>query len=131
MKLLLDSDIIVALVKEDDSNHKRAIALFKKYKKASLYISQFCIPEVSTVLSYRLSQHAAAEFLKSARKRELNEIFINKEISLLADSIFISQKNKGTSWIDCCNVALMKRESFDALASFDKFYSKQGFKVIN
>lgn len=131
MKLLLDSDILVALAKKDDSNHQKAIGIFRKNSKATLFISQFCIPEVATVLSYRLSQQAATEFLKSVRKRELNEIQIDKEIRNLTDSIFTSQKSNGISWIDCCNVALMRSISFDALVSFDKFYFKQNIRVIN
>lgn len=130
MKILLDTDVLIALVKADDSNHNRVIKLFKKHNKAGLFISQLCIAEAATVLSYRLSQNAARLFLENIRKRNIQELLPSLESIRSTDKIFLSQSANGTSWIDCHNVTLMQLEKLDAIASFDKFYSKFKFTII-
>ena len=129
-KILVDADALVALAKVDDSNHKKALKIAKKLKKDTLFITPLTIPETATVISYRVSHNSAKVFLLDARKRNLVELPLNLSEVNAADSIFLAQKRKGISWIDCLNVALIKINSFDGIFSFDKFYPKQGIKLI-
>lgn len=129
-KILVDADALIALAKPDDSNHKKALIIAKRLKNDILFITQLTIPEASTVISYRISQKAAKIFLIAMRKRNLMELVLDSEAIKLADEVFLAQKRKGTSWINCLNVALMKINSFDGIFSFDKFYPKQGIKLI-
>jgi predicted nucleic acid-binding protein len=124
MKILVDADALVALAKIDDANHKKAFQIAQKIKNASLYITPFTIPEVVTVLSYTTSQKAAILFLKEVRKKKIIELSINKEIIFLTDELFFQQSKKGTSWIDCLNVVMVKFYHLDKIFSFDKFYQK-------
>ncbi len=130
MKVLVDTDVLIALAKNDDANHSRAIALFKKHRKALLYVSALCIPEAATVLSYKVSNQAAGKFLRDIRARQIHEISLSQSLTALSDSIFLAQRSKGISWIDCCNVALMQLESLDAIASFDRFYRQQNLQIL-
>jgi len=127
MKVLVDADALVALAKEDDTNHSKAVKIAQRLQKTSLYITPLTIPEAATVLSYRVSQKAAQEFLKEARKRKLIEIPLTVSLSCLADEIFLKQSKKGTSWVDCLNVATLQSNQLDSIFSFDKFYQK--FKI--
>ncbi|MGB9706840.1 MAG: type II toxin-antitoxin system VapC family toxin [Microgenomates group bacterium] len=129
-KILVDADVLVALAKPDDSNHKKALTLAKKLKNDILFITPFTIPEAATVLSYRVSHEAAKAFLSEARKRNLVELALNSEAIKSADEIFLAQKRKGTSWIDCLNAAMVKINFLDGIFSFDKFYSRLGIKLI-
>lgn len=131
MKIFVDADALVALAKEDDTNHQRAIKIASSLKKATLYVSPFTIPEAATVLSYRLSQKAATKFLKEARKRKLIELKITSQVSQLADEIFLKQKQKGVSWVDCLNAAMIKTYSLQGIFSFDKFYKKLGVTLVS
>jgi predicted nucleic acid-binding protein len=124
MKILVDADALVALAKIDDTNHKKAFQIAQKIKNASLYITPFTIPEAVTVLSYTTSQKAAILFLKEARKKKIIELSINQEIIFLTDELFFQQSKKGTSWIDCLNVVMVKFYHLDKIFSFDKFYKK-------
>lgn len=124
MKILVDADALVALAKEDDSNHKKAVKIARRLRKQTLFITPLTIPEAATVLSYRVSQKAAQRFLKEARQRKLIELPLTTQISLLADEIFLKQKKKGTSWIDCLNVAMSQIHNLDRIFSFDLFYRK-------
>ena len=129
MKILVDTDFLIALIKIDDKNHLKAIDKVQKVKEAKVFITPFTIPETVTVLSYKVSHIAAKNFLKRARNK-FPELPLNEEIIASADKIFLSQNKKGTSWIDCLNVALIKYYKLDGILSFDKFYLKLGVNVF-
>ncbi len=129
MKILVDTDFLIALIKIDDKNHLKAIDKVRKIKEAKVFITPFTIPETVTVLSYKVSHIAAKNFLKVARNK-LSELPLNEEIIASADKIFLSQNKKGTSWIDCLNVALIKYYKLDGILTFDKFYLKLGVNVF-
>jgi predicted nucleic acid-binding protein len=129
MKILVDTDFLIALIKIDDKNHLKTIDKVQKIKEAKVFITPFTIPETVTVLSYKVSHIAAKNFLKTARNK-FSELPLNEEIIALADKIFLSQNKKGTSWIDCLNVALIKYYKLDGILSFDNFYLKLGVNVF-
>jgi len=129
MRLLIDTDFLIALIKEDDKNHSRAISKLEGIKDSFIFITPFTIPETATVLSYKVSQKSAKEFLKEARKKFV-ELPLNEEIVALADKIFLAQNKKGISWIDCLNAATVKYYKLDGILSFDKFYYKIGTRQV-
>jgi predicted nucleic acid-binding protein len=129
MKILVDTDFLIALIKIDNKNHLKAIDKVQKIKEAKVFITPFTIPETVTVLSYKVSYIAAKNFLKTARNK-FSELPLNEEIIASADKIFLSQNKKGTSWIDCLNVALIKYYKLDGILSFDNFYLKLGVNVF-
>ena len=128
LKILVDADALVAIAKETDSNHKKALVTSQKIRAATIYTTPFTIPEAATVLSHKASQFEAKNFLKNARERILSEIQLSPGLIQATDEIFLSQKTKGTSWIDCLNVAVVKTEKLDGIFSFDKFYKKLKIK---
>lgn len=130
MKFLIDADFLVALAKEDDAHHAWALRITETLKEASIFITPFAIPETATVLSYKVSQKAAKEFLISARKRHFIELPLDEGVIKETDAIFLMQKKKGTSWIDCLNVSCVKIYQLDGILSFDKFYKKAGIKTF-
>lgn len=126
MKALADADFLVALAKEDDSNHKKVLVKLAELENVIVFITPFAIPEAATVLSYKVSQNAAKTFLVSLRQKNFIELPMEKMVSEEADRIFLSRKEKGISWIDCFNVASVKSYKLDGILSFDKFYKKVG-----
>lgn len=129
-KILIDSDALVAIAKEDDSNHKKALKIAQNLKNDTLYITPFTIPEAATVISHKVSHAEAKRFLIEARARNLNEMLLNFEAVKLTDEIFLSQKTKGTSWVDCFNAAVVKSLDLDGIFSFDKFYKRLGITYV-
>lgn len=132
--VLLDTDALVALVKEDDSNHLKAVAIYQKLKteKISFFLSPFTTAETATVLSYKLSHQSAKEFLRGMRENDLPVLALEQD-SELADKWFLKQNKKGTSYFDCYNMALLDRykKQFNAIFSFDSVYKRNGFKLLN
>lgn len=128
-KILVDADALVALAKPGDLNHKKALITAKRLKNDILFITQLTIPEASTVISYRVSQKAAKIFLIAARERNLMGLVLNPGAIKSANEVFLAQKRKGTSWINCLNVTLIKINSFagifsDELNYFDALLGK-------
>ena len=130
MRVLVDADFLIALAKEDDSNHNNALVKSEELKSAVVFITQFTIPEAVTVLSYKVSQSASKKFLEYLRGKDFTELPLDHMICNEADKIFYSRREKGISWIDCLNVAMAKTHQLDGILSFDKFYKKAGIKNI-
>ena len=131
--ILLDADALVALIKTNDSNHKKALEINDKLqtKGTTYYLSPFTTAEVITVLSYKVSQQAAKSFLKEIRKLDLPILKLEEKYSNLADKWFLKQNKKGISYFDCYNMALLEKYKAQvaAIFSFDTIYKKNGFKL--
>lgn len=133
-EILVDADALVALVKTDDANHRKAFSLSEALQKkgCAWYVSPFTIGEVVTVVSYKINQDTAKRVLKELRKQNLNELTLKDEYAHLADDWFAKQNKKGTSYFDCYNMALLERykNQLDAIFSFDTVYKTNGFKLL-
>lgn len=133
LNILFDADALVALVKEDDSNHVKVVRMYRelKVKNTNFFLSPFTTAEAATVLSYKYSHPRAKEFLKEIRSKNLPVIELEKD-SDLADLWFFKQNKKGTSYFDCYNIALLERykNQIDAIFSFDSVYKRNGFKTL-
>ena len=72
MRLLVDTDFLIALIKIDDKNHLKSINKLQELKEAKIFITPFTLPETVTVLSYKVSHTAAKIFLKNQEDYLLN-----------------------------------------------------------
>lgn len=130
-RILADADAIVALIKRDETNHEEAINLAKQaYENGfEFFISQYTVAEVCTVLSNKVSQQVAVEFLASLYEKSITIIGATEVVFLEAEKVFTEQKKKGTSYFDCLNIALFHQLGFDQIFSFDGMYTKNGVAV--
>lgn len=132
--LFVDSDGFVALSKEDDANHTKALKLLQKAIGAdiSFVTSNYVFSEVVTVLSQRLGHKAALEFIKEMKSPASGYAirWIDEDIEQEAISIFSKQTSKNVSFVDCTNMAIMKLYGIDVIFSFDDVYRKNGFSVL-
>jgi|SRR3989338_2889920 len=129
MRLLVDADFLISIIKEDDRNHSLSIKKIEGLKTSIVFITPFTIPETVTVLSYKVSHNAAKKFLKEARNKFI-ELSLNENIIELADQIFLSQNADGISWIDCLNAAIVRYYKLEGILSYDKFYPKIGLSLF-
>lgn len=128
--ILIDSDALVALIKKDDAHFTTAtrIAQEAKQKNVEFFLSQYTIAEVATVLSKKISQGIAIQFLANIHHFNLGVIATNEMHFLKAEEIFIRQKKKATSFFDCLNIAIVQLQGFEGIFSFDHIYPKNGIK---
>jgi len=132
--VLVDADALVALIKENDSNHQKALAISRKLQEqgTSYYFSPFTVAEASTVISYKMSHSHAIQFLRGVRKLNIPIMELPEADNNLADAWFSKQKEKGTSYFDCYNMALLDyhKKLLSGIFSFDHVYLSNGFNCI-
>ena len=132
LDVLVDADALVALVKTNDTNHKKALHISELLQKngCTWYVSPFTVAEVVTVISYKINQTTAKAVLKQLRKQNLNVLILKEDQLDIVDTWFNKQTKKGTSYFDCYNMTLLERYNF-AIFSFDGVYKKNGFRTAD
>lgn len=125
-KIVLDSNVLVALIKSDDSTHAKAKEIMTRlHNEGNVFVVlNLVVQETATVISMKMGQKEAREFYEKRNSVIDQEIFLDNELEAQAWRIFVKQNKKGTSFIDCANLALMEKCKLDGILSFDKFYPK-------
>lgn len=133
--VLVDTDILVAIFKSDDSNHMKAMKLCESFqaKGTEFILSPFTLYEAATVISYKIAHAKAISFIKEMKEIDLSVYMLSSEHLELAEKWFFKQKGRGISYFDCYNMALMERykSQLDGIFSFDAIYRKNGFKTFS
>lgn len=126
-KIVLDSNVLVALYKLDDSTHKKAKEITRRlHDQGDIFmILNLVAQETATVISMKVGQKEAKDFYLKRDRVVDQEIVLDDSLEKLAWNIFLKQNKKGTSFIDCANLAVLERYKLDGILSFDKFYPKK------
>ena len=131
--IFVDSDAFIGINNPHDAHHKNALMLLEHFRsKAEILATSWeVIDEISTKLTYFFSKSDAAEFLESLAQHDIQIEFIDRETSLAAKDIFLSQKSKNVSMTDCANMAIAKKLGITTFFSFDEHYKKNGFTLLS
>lgn len=70
----------------------------------------------------QVGQQESITLLDNLKEHNLIKIHVNEELEDAGWSIFLSQTKKGTSFVDCANLAVIEKYKFDGILSFDGFY---------
>jgi len=134
LSIFVDSDAFVALIKKDDSNHKRAEQIFNALqdKKVTFYTSNYVFAESVTVISQRIGKDIALQFIESLKAKGtlFSTIWVTKEIEEEAIKIFKKQQSKNISLVDCSNMAIIEINKFDGIFSFDQNYKTNKIHLV-
>jgi predicted nucleic acid-binding protein len=130
VKALIDADMLVGLIHHDDAHHLTSQSIIAKYSTSLIYITPYTIPETATVLSHKVSQKIAIQFIQFSKDQNWELLDTNDRIINLTNDLFCSQTKKGISWIDCLNCVMVKIHHLDGIFSFDKFYTHQNIRMI-
>lgn len=127
MKLLADSDWLVGLFRIGDPHQEVATRLLHRIDKDGVELSvlNLVIQEAATVLSHRTGMRAVRLFCKRFPDLGLNTTWVDEALEADAWKIFLKQTKKGTSFVDCANLAVIKELKLDGILSFDSFYPKK------
>lgn len=129
MKYLVDSDFLYALYKPDDSNHQKAIKIYKDKQNEELIVLNLVVQESTTLVSKRVDMSNAKSFYELVLKIVNKNIYLDIDLERDSWKIFLKQNKKGTSFIDCANLATYNKLKLDGILSFDEFY--RGAEVRN
>jgi len=126
MKYLIDSDFLFGLFVAHDPRHKKTTSLLKSLagKEHELVVSNLVVQETATVLSRKGNQGTAIFFLSELSKMPVEVLYIGEDDENSGWQIFKKQTKKGTSFVDCANLAVAEKYKLDGILSFDKFYPK-------
>lgn len=131
-ELLADSDFYIALYKRNDTNHERALKLLEKIGEegSGLALSVFVYSEIATVLSQRVGQAVARNFIKDIEQAGVRIIQTNELLFKKTRGVFQRQRSKNVSFTDAGNIALMNTGEFESLVSFDADYKKNDLHLF-
>lgn len=124
MKLLVDSDFWYGLVVEKDAHHEQVTRNFRVYQKkqAEFLCLKLVIYETVTVLSRRIDQKRSLIFLEKFNYLPVTLIELDQKLENRTWDIFKKQTKKGTSFVDCANLAVVEHYKLDGILSFNTFY---------
>lgn len=128
-KALIDANVLVAVAREKDASHADAVSLMANIRgKYEIWALNLVIQESATVVSMRDGMDQARIFYEGYTTLVQIEIDLDEELEKLAWKIFLKQQKKGTSFVDCANLAVIEKYRLDGIVSFDMFYPKE-FRV--
>ncbi len=122
--ILLDSDFIISMMIEVDSNHERAVSLAKQYNSVKYSMLRVVKYEAVTVMSRKFSQEVAVQLVQRLDGSEIQLLDINLKDEREIWSIFTSSVKKNISFIDCANLYFAQKLKYK-IASFDLFYPEE------
>ena len=132
--IVVDTDAIIAQVKENDKNHQKAKSISNSLvsSNAQVIYPATTVAEAVTFIQRPLNNppiaYGTAQLMtgSSAQVAEVNQ-------QTLSDAIkyFSATGSKKNTLFDCIVIAIAKEVHTDAIFSFDRFYKKQGFKLAS
>jgi len=127
IQVLVDSDAFVGMMLTKDTHYKQSKTIFEtlRQKTISIVTTSAVIGETATVLSHRIGQEVANQFLNTTTiLGGIPIIHVDEEIHEQALKVFMAQQIKGTSYVDCVNVVVCRKFNIPNIFSFDKAYPK-------
>lgn len=124
MRVLLDSDwLFASFIKRDPNNNKaKKLFDFVVTQNPELIVLNLVLQETATVISHRIGQSESLEFLEKVETLKAHRIIVDQELEQKGWEIFKKQTKKGTSFVDCANLAAIELFKLDGILSFDRFY---------
>lgn len=127
--VILDSNVWIAFLNKNDSNHKKADEIFNKLvnKREKIIITEYILLEVVTVLSQKVGKKLADQFIEIAGNTKRIEI-ISSSADFLNDvlAFYLKQKNRNLSFVDYSLLYLSRQYE---ILTLDKELKRKIFSV--
>ena len=128
---LLDTNVLLALYWPHDNLHIRAVNMVTSLrdKKAQFATVSLVIQECVTVISMRKGMDSAKDFYAHYGTIIEKVIQFDEQLEDKAWRIFLKQKKKGTSFVDCALVATAKKLGMKDILTYYKWFKSCGFPL--
>mgnify|MGYP001601221613 FL=1 len=130
-----DADSLIALVNKEDSNHQKArrVVAGLAEKGYAVVYPNTAILEAITALTRKLDLREKAELIaKQSLAGGFSLVWVDEEIQREALRFQIdNSRSKQNTIFDCLVIACLKKVSAAGIFSFDRWYSKLGFKLAH
>ncbi|HLA49387.1 MAG TPA: PIN domain-containing protein [Candidatus Saccharimonadales bacterium] len=120
--VFVDSNFLIALYNRSDSLHGRAAKIANQLDRdrSQLYISNYVLLEVLTVLSQRVGRATAISAGQSILSEpQIAKIHIDEGLNTLSWRTFRNIKAKNVGFVDCSILAVMGESGIKQLLTFD------------
>lgn len=93
--------------------------------------SNYVFSEAVTVLSQRVGRSAALAYIDTLQAADSAFAieWVDEVLEALSITIF-RQQTKNTGFVDCTDMAFLRRDGIAAIFSFDEVYKKNGFRLV-
>ena len=125
-----DSDALIALTLERDSNHEKAIQLATLFVKKNIEVvfPATVFPEAITSLVRAANQPQKARLISQQLQQGFFQVdYPEKETLIRASQIFEDSHSRQNTFFDAIVVATAEKLNTKTIFSFDNWYSKLGF----
>lgn len=131
--VIADADVLISSLLKEDVNHRRILDLRSKLaaENYDVNFTNTAVLEAVTVLRRVFSRDDFAKALISdylAGKYGI--IYVDEPIQKLASEVFFKERPKKNTIFDAVILATAKSLRAAAIFSFDTWYSKQGFRMV-
>ena len=126
---LLDSNVWIARLNREDSQHAKAAAVFEEMKEQErvIILPEYVIVEVCTIVAMRSGKVAVGNFLRTARDNALVTILPSSPPFLeQVMDLFVERKDKHLSFVD---VSLLVLSRSYTVLTFDRTLEKEIKKI--
>lgn len=131
--VLLDSDAIIASILDDDFLHDRAMDVFTQLarKQVAFSITATTVAETVVGLHRKFNERRRAlDFLDKIINHWAKLVVVDESIMSEAYRILLRSQSKQNTIFDAINLAAVSRYHLDAIFSFDRWYARQGAKMV-
>ena len=123
MSVLLDTSALIAVRNADDKNHRKTLEMMTHMlhgEYGKVFVSDYIFDEAVTLAYIRTgSKRFALDIGRFARAKPINFRFIEPIDFDRAWELYQQYEDKGLSFTDCTNIALMERLNIETLFTFD------------
>src|SRR3989344_6374309 len=122
-KLLLDSSFVIALFYGNRESVDKAVSILPTLITVDhVYINNYILSEIVTVLSQRIGKKNAKDSLETMQNNNIELINVSRKVEGEAYDEFLKIEKKDISFADVVSVLHAKEKEIGAILTLDKHY---------
>jgi len=132
--IVVDADAIIGQTDPKDLHHHKSLNISRKLLelRAHVLYPVTAILEANAYMQRVLNDTPSAyKVAKAMSEPSFNVVEVNKQTLIKASDYFSPKTSKKNTLFDCIVAALAEEYKADAIFSFDRFYSINGFKLAS
>jgi predicted nucleic acid-binding protein len=131
VRAFVDTSALVVLLDRDDARHARAGAAFRRglQSGATLCSTNYAVVETVAAVQRRFGHDGVQRLLGDLLPAVTVE-WVTADDHFRGLELFLAERRRGLSWVDCVSFVVMRRLQLDACFAFDRHFAEQGFEVL-
>ena len=131
-QIFVDTSFFKAFIDSKDDFHERSLSLFNRINNedTELVVTNYIVDETFTLVRIKNGLEKAKKLYKILKDLEgglkIVRVLVRDEVEAWN---WFWKEWRNLSYTDCVSFAVMKRLGIENVATFDRHFSKAGFKV--